>query len=331
MEHIKRIDEYYDVNAVISSAITQNDLAQIPTEVIVKQTKDLSVFNTHKVFGNPLSGNIGNDKCLLEGVTSSLKPISVKKHISKKYEPSIKYKALPKQIRQVLDGNAKWVLNISASAINAYNAIVPFYDLEDWQIQTPQNPDGTYTYVLAIIPNINDNILFMDESMKCFGYYRSCNVDVKALFPKIGNMDEWVVLQYEQRVQEFINDKIRQQTYLYHVSPTSKEHKILKNGLVPKSKNEQFGYPDRVYLLNEEIININEGLQSVADMLYAGKTKSRTPYVNYKEYTFYRIDISKIPNNVNFSIDYNFAPLSVFSADNIPPYAIEIIGHYIIQ
>lgn len=331
MEKNKNFDEFIENDKKKLINLTQEDLLNIPIDVIQKQTKDLSIYNTHKIFGNPLSGNIGKENCLLEGITKSYPLASVKKHIIKKYKPSFTYKALPEHIKQIL-GETDWLLKISSSSINAFNSVVSYYDLEEWQFNIITNDDGTQTHITILIPNINDNILLMDETMVCFGYYRSCNLDVKTIFPQVKNMDMWVILQYEQRIQSFVNDKIREEKYLYHISPSSLEHKILKNGLIPKSKNDKFNFPDRVYLLKGSLTDVNFDLQNVAEMLYSSKNiHISNDYIKENEYTFYRIDVSKISSNTNFSIDYNFFPLSIFSVDNISPFAIEVINHYLIK
>ncbi len=330
MIHIKKMKEFessenlmFDLNKI------RKILSNIPDYVLKRQTKDFSAYNAHKEFGNPLSGNLSNDKCLLEGVTQSFPLMDMKRHIMKKYKPSFQYEALPKHMQQLLNSHAKWVWRIAYSAVNAYNSVVSFYDLEEWQFQIHTNPDGSQTHVLIIVPDFKDNVLYMDKSMQCFGYYRSCTMKVENIFPSIDNMTDWVVLQYEQRVQEFINEKIREETYLYHVSLTSVEYKIMKNGLVPKAKNDFFEFPERVYLLNDNSENVINDLCQLADMLYSNKKHHiNNEYVNDDEYTLYRVIVSEIPKKTNFSIDYNFYPASVFTYDNIPPYALEIIGHH---
>jgi len=335
MKHIKKTYEFCNsedfIKNKLHSKLSQIDFSKLPLDVVKRQTKNLSLYNTHKVFGNPLSGNIGQCCCLLEGITKTFPLAVVKRHIEKKYEPSIKYKALPEHIKQLL-GETKWLWKIASSPINAFNSVVSFYDLEDWQFQIHNNPDGTQTHAIVIIPDIDENILLMDKTMVCFGYYRSCNISVKSLFPSVKNMDMWVVLQYEQKIQEFVNNKIRKEDYLYHVSPSYLEHKILKNGLVPKSKNKQFNFPDRIYMLMGGVDDVKYGLRRVANMLYNTKElHGDNKFVMDNEYISYKIDISKIPSNVNFSIDYNFLPLSIFTADNIPPKALEIIDRYTID
>lgn len=289
-------------------------------DAVKRQTKDLSKYNTRRSFGNLLSGNIGNDKCLLEGITRSFPLAAVKKHIEKHYKPSVKYKALPEHVKELL-GSTIWTLRIFEAPVNAYNSVVSYYDLEEWQFAIQDNSDGTQTHAMVVLPDILDNVLLMDETMACFGYYNSCKLPVSKVFPKIKNMNNWCVLQYEQRVQGFVNEKIREEEYLYHIPPTNVEKKILKIGIVPKSKNAVFNYPDRVYLLKGSEKDVSYGLGGVANLLFQNSGNNAKG-----EYTVYRICVSKLPSNINFQLDYNFQPASVFTADNIPPYAIQVFA-----
>ena len=44
----------------------------------------------------------------------------------------------------------------------------------------------------------------------------------------------------------------------------------------------------------------------------------------WTEYVIYRIDVSKLKENVRFSYDDDFFPFGIFTADNINPEALEI-------
>ena len=44
----------------------------------------------------------------------------------------------------------------------------------------------------------------------------------------------------------------------------------------------------------------------------------------WTEYIIYRIDVSKLKENIRFSYDDDFFPLGIFTADNINPEALEI-------
>lgn len=305
---------YNNIHDIINSL----NLDKIDNDIIKKQYKDY--YNYHRVcFNDNLIENLDKDYALLEGITKSYPLISAKKHLIKGYNPQYKYKMLPQHLKQLVENNPIWYDRIVNSSNNAHNTITSHYDLEDWQFIIQTNYDNTQTHAFIIIPNLNDNISIIDSAMKCFGYYRSMQLPLLGI-NKYRNMKDWIIIQYEQRIQEFINDKIKEERCLYHISPSIYEEKILKQGLVPKSKNDKFDYPDRIYLILDSSLNDIQGdLINIANMLYANRKDK-----SIKDYTIYKIDCSHLINT-NFSIDYNFAPFAVFTADNIPPYAIEIM------
>jgi hypothetical protein len=163
--------------------------------------------------------------------------------------------------------------------------------------------------------------------MSAFGYFKSAVVKEEII-----NDIKWVSIQFEPKFQEIITQELKNNhNFLYHISPTKYEQKILKYGLIPKSKNNKFNYPYRVYLLMDKNNNFNltkSYLISVTKMLLNTKLNIvKNQYFNDNNFTLYKIDISKLKNNINFYYDANFYPLSIFSTDNINPEAIEIVDH----
>ena len=103
----------------------------------------------------------------------------------------------------------------------------------------------------------------------------------------------------------------------------------MKNGLVPRSKNDKCDFPDRVYLMMDERngeVSTNSALRELAIMLMSAFEKTESnEYVDDYKWSLYRIDISKLSNEIQFSFDENFYPLAVFTPDNIPPSAIYFV------
>jgi hypothetical protein len=85
-----------------------------------------------------------------------------------------------------------------------------------------------------------------------------------------------------------------------------------------------FDYPERVYLLKGSEKDISYGLGGVASILIQNSGQHGNGKI--ENYTVYRIDVSKLSENINFQLDYNFQPASVFTADNIPPYALKVFA-----
>ena len=95
----------------------------------------------------------------------------------------------------------------------------------------------------------------------------------------------------------------------YHLSPTEKKDKILKNGLCPKSYNRKSKYPDRVYLFDD--------LSELSSLLKSLKINDKED----NKYTLYKV---KMDNKMIIHTDPNFKN-GFYTYDNISPYKIEVI------
>ena len=133
-------------------------------------------------------------------------------------------------------------------------------------------------------------------------------------------------IQYEPRHQNFINDMVQNEEYIYHLTPTNKVEKIIKYGLTPKTNNKLFKYPERIYFFLHK--PSEEDCLCLMRQFYKQelvKVKEDKKYVPYNGgYTLLAIDTEQI-KTVNFSYDPN-AFDAIFTTDNISPNAIEIIS-----
>lgn len=93
---------------------------------------------------------------------------------------------------------------------------------------------------------------------------------------------------------------------LYHASPTKNESKILKLGLVPKSKEKSTTHPDRIYLTFD-----------VNDAISIAKKKD---FNKGEKMTIFFIDNAKLnqQRKIRFFKDPNFYA-GVYIYENIPP------------
>lgn len=82
---------------------------------------------------------------------------------------------------------------------------------------------------------------FTDDFVKS-GYY------LMAYDIKDANDIKYAYVQFEAKYNDML---VELEDILYHVSPFKYLPKILKNGLVPYSKSQQFKYEDRIYLFNK--------------------------------------------------------------------------------
>ena len=132
---------------------------------------------------------------------------------------------------------------------------------------------------------------------------------------KLGYSPESIIIQLEpiHPVQLNVKDYPR---YIYHVSPTMYKHRILKQGLIPKSMNKKFKHKDRVYftdtLKNNYHIQLAELLARVNGVV---------------ESSVYGIDTKNLPSNFTLFND-ELTDNSYFTKDNVPPRIIKHIEDF---
>lgn len=196
------------------------------------------------------------------------------------------------------------------------------YNLDDDSVELHID-DGEYILVSKKLDkNMFDNV---ESILKLGGYYQADE-----------NIDDYCT--YEKIYEENIFDKLKQSgeiEYLYHLTPSINDKKIQIMGLIPRSRNYRFKYPDRIYLLSNGdskflynmcatlyqpifLKMMNQVLKKEIDRSLLDKKK-------IKEYSVYRIDFSKV-EDIKLYKDPNTRGFdSYFTMDNIRPEWIEKI------
>ena len=196
------------------------------------------------------------------------------------------------------------------------------YNLDDDSVELHID-DGEYILVSKKLDkNMFDNV---ESILKLGGYYQADE-----------NIDDYYT--YEKIYEEDIFDKLKQSgeiEYLYHLTPSINDKKIQTMGLIPRSRNYRFKYPDRIYLLSNGdskflhnmcatlyqpifLKMMNQVLKKEIDRSLLDKKK-------IKEYSVYRIDFSKV-EDIKLYRDPNARGFdSYFTMDNIRPEWIEKI------
>ena len=196
------------------------------------------------------------------------------------------------------------------------------YNLDDDSVELHID-DGEYILVSKKLDkNMFDNV---ESILKLGGYYQADE-----------NIDDYYT--YEKIYEEDIFDKLKQSgeiEYLYHLTPSINDKKIQTMGLIPRSRNYRFKYPDRIYLLSNGdskflhnmcatlyqpifLKMMNQVLKKEIDRSLLDKKK-------IKEYSVYRIDFSKV-EDIKLYKDPNARGFdSYFTMDNIRPEWIEKI------
>lgn len=185
--------------------------------------------------------------------------------------------------------------------------------------------DGYGEYILVRKNQSKDVIDNIKQILDLGGYYLADE-----------DIDEYYT--YEKKFEDNIFDELKKSgeiKYLYHITPSINDKKIQSNGLIPKSKNYRFNYPDRIYFLSDKDVNKDpEILKRVGWELYKViffKNRTNKEYLerrNSRQYSIYRINFSKL-ENIDLYRDPNTRNFdSYFTMDNIRPEWIEKIDEF---
>lgn len=234
---------------------------------------------------------------------------------------------LPKEIAKYLIA-PEWVQMMHVAPESCVIQMKKYYLLDKNQIYKVNLPDGI-NYIHINVPAIAENLEIVEKSMNLFGYYLNEKIDNH----KINGNDKWFLMEFEPKFQPFITAMLKENhKFLYHVSPSKYRHKILKNGLIPKSNNDKFNFPTRVYLMmdnrNGETTTVTDMRDVAMNLLSAMSNPIYNEYFDDYKWSLYKIDISKLSDTVNFCFDENYYPLAVFSSDNINPDAIKYVTEF---
>lgn len=185
------------------------------------------------------------------------------------------------------------------------------YNLDDDSVELHID-DGEYILVSKKLDkNMFDNV---ESVLKLGGYYQADE-----------NIDDYYT--YEKIYEEDIFDKLKQSgeiEYLYHLIPSINDKKIQTKGLIPRSRNYRFKYPDRIYLLSNGDSRFLKLIckELIKPILLFGTEFEKN---KVKKYSVYRIDFSKV-ENIKLYKDPNVRDFdSYFTMDNIRPEWIEKI------
>lgn len=196
-------------------------------------------------------------------------------------------------------------VNLLQQATIAKSEMMRIYNMKDWQIQIKQGYHNVE--VIILFANIFKNTKIIKEEMKRLGFFPSISA-----WQRRGFMI-WRAIKFEPYEQEDLTREAKKFPYLFHVTPLYNHKSIAQNGLLPKSENNMFDYPDRVYILYGNIDKRN--LMILAQQLYEKNRKTNKH--NNGLYNVYAIDTRKLPDDVMFYGDPNY-PKGYFTKQLIP-------------
>lgn len=185
------------------------------------------------------------------------------------------------------------------------------YNLDDDSVELHID-DGEY---ILVSKNLDEKMFDnVEQILKLGGYYQADE-----------NIDDYYT--YEKIYEDDIFDKLKQSgeiEYFYHLTPSINDNKIQSRGLIPRSRNYRFKYPDRIYLFSNGNVKFLKLVckELIKPILLFGTEFEKN---KVKQYSIYRIDFNKV-ENIKLYKDPNARGFdSYFTMDNIRPEWIEKI------
>lgn len=195
---------------------------------------------------------------------------------------------------------------------------IPAYDMRIERYYD-KDLDSTVETVNVMVPTTTtvNKVGEITHFMKRCGYHLSRPTPYKT---KTEN-GVMLIYPYEPTFSKDVSEEVFEKyEVLFHATPLAVVPKIFDNGLVPRSKNRLFLYPDRVYCMKGNNLT-DEQIFILKNVQHARSLKPGLHDNN--KYVILKINVSKLPKDMRFYVDPN-APDAVFTHDNIPPEAIMI-------
>ena len=202
-------------------------------------------------------------------------------------------------------------LRMSYPADKVVRYIQKKYNLDDDSVELHID-DGEY---ILVSKNLDEKMFDnVEQILKLGGYYQADE-----------NIDDYYT--YEKIYEDDIFDKLKQSgeiQYFYHLTPSINDKKIQTMGLIPRSRNYRFKYPDRIYLFSNGNVKFLKLVckELIKPILLFGTEFEKN---KVKQYSIYRIDFNKV-EDIKLYKDPNVRGFdSYFTMDNIRPEWIEKI------
>lgn len=199
-------------------------------------------------------------------------------------------------------------------AAEAVNEIVRKYMLRTWQVNVVER--GHDIQVCVCIANYKNAINEIIQDFNHMGYFLAQNEKETDAFGQ-----QWQHMQFDPLYQRNETEEILKYGNLRHLTPSYNVSNILKNGLTPKSDNDRFSYPNRIFFF------IGKTHDMVIDEFGKELSQSNTDPRNNGEYTLLEIQCDELKDNIDLYYDPNFL-YGVFCETPIPPEYIKVVDNY---
>jgi hypothetical protein len=182
---------------------------------------------------------------------------------------------------------------------------------KQWQIKTTVSANKVRILILFV--DIGSNIEVIENKMLACGWTKA-----KISDPVKSHNIVLRVMEFDPKEQKTATKEARRYRCLYHLTPFNNYLSIVQKGLETRNDNEYLSYPPRLHLLKGDITK--QELSEFGWHLY-----NRNSNLKNGRYALLKIDMSKVPENIEFYGDPRFER-GYFTKQSIPPKAITIIG-----
>lgn len=188
------------------------------------------------------------------------------------------------------------------------------FGLESWQIRSQMGCNGLE--VMAIVPNLGDNIKLLAQGMESCGWCFSNAQEVED-----ETDGKWIIISFDPIFQDNVSYVARAEGFLFHWTPEYR-YKIIKNeGLYPRSENSIYNYPNRLHLLKGTLTE-HQCLSIGRQLWKANKNPN-----NNGRYVLLGINVNYVPQEIEIYYDPRFEG-GYYVKDHIPASAIRFEKGY---
>ena len=182
----------------------------------------------------------------------------------------------------------------------------------DWQIKSEIRANKVK--IIILYADIDKNTDIVVNKMLTCGWSKARISKPQYIYGTL-----FRVMDFDPIEQDSLTKEARFHKYLYHLTPHHNVDSILQNGIEARNENDYLSYPPRAHLIKGDVTkNI---ISNFGWMLY-----NKNKRLQDGRYDLVRIDVSKVPHNIEFYGDPRFE-YGYFTKDNIPPSAIELYGY----
>lgn len=187
------------------------------------------------------------------------------------------------------------------------------FNFKDWQLATTSVANKIQLVILY--PGILKNTKLIKDAMSACGW----SLSTKGFI--VRNFMIWKAMSFDPMFQEDVSSEARKYKKMYHWTPLYNYDSIKNIGLIPKSENLLFDYPDRIHLIKGN--TPTELKLSLGKQLCDANKRLK----NKGDYILLEINLSKISKGTGIYYDPRYE-WGYYMKTPIEPEAIKAIFGY---